>query len=357
MPALEGDPDRRRSFDLFALDAARGGSPLYAALAGEIAEADIIQRIIAARRPGQPAPNMILAATHFLILRGTDHPLKDYYQTAGGARAPDGALVGLFLDFCRAHETALTALVAARATNTNEAGRSALIAAGLAHLSRRERKPLYLIELGPSAGLNLNFDRYAYRYLGESGEERAAFWAPSRLTIDCVAKGAAVPDLGAAPPAVPGRIGLERDPVDVENADDRDWLRALVWPERAERHQRLAAAIDIARDYPPPVEKADAIVDLSPTLNRAPAKARPCVFHTAVTYQFTDEARAALDAVFVETSHRRPLARLALEWREGDIYPLTLTRYDRGVAIEAVIALCDPHGRWIEWRASNDRQT
>lgn len=342
--------DRRRSFGLFARDAARGGSPLYAALAAAVGDEPVVRDIVAARRPGQPAPNMIFAATHFLILRGADHPLKEYFATAGGERSPDAALTEAFLDFCRERRADLTALVARRATNTNEAGRSALIAAGLSHLARRRRRPLFLVELGPSAGLNLNFDRYAYRFLAEDGRERAAFWTPAKLRIDCVARNEKFPDLGAAPPEIARRLGIERDPVDIGDADDRDWLRALIWPERAERMARLETALAIARAFPPPIRKGDAVGDLAAVLAEAPADCTPCVFHTAVTYQFTDEARSALDDVFIETSRTRPCWRLALEWRDGDIYPLTLTCYDAGAADETMLARSDPHGRWIDWR-------
>ena len=43
------------------------------------------------------------------------------------------------------------------------------------------------------------------------------------------------------------RIGLERNPVDLEDADDRDWLRALVWPDHTQRLDRLDRAIALFR--------------------------------------------------------------------------------------------------------------
>src|SRR5829696_5861229 len=48
------------------------------------------------------------------------------------------------------------------APQTNEVGRSAALMSGLLVLAERFRRPLRLFELGASAGLNLQLDRYDY---------------------------------------------------------------------------------------------------------------------------------------------------------------------------------------------------
>src|SRR6185295_6565278 len=96
---------------------------------------------------------------------------------------------------------------------TNEVQRSwALLPA---FLSLAGERPLDLVELGPSAGLNLLWDRYAYRYpAGSWGEPDAAL----------VLEGRAVDGPPAAllerRPEVRGRIGIDRSPVDVCREDD-----------------------------------------------------------------------------------------------------------------------------------------
>lgn len=339
--------DYRGFFALFARDAEKGGSPLYARLANEVADDPLVADILAARRTGQPGPNLLLAAAHFLLLRGADHPLRDYFLSCGGARAADDACAIAFLDFCARHKDAMTALVAKRATNTNEAGRSAAIAPGIVEIARREKRPLFLVELGPSAGLNLNFDRYAYRYEGRQAGARE-FWSPSPLTIVCEARGCEAPDLGKAPPPLAGRIGLEREPVDIQNTDERDWLRALVWTERPDRLARLDAAMEIARVAPPPIMAGDAIGNLKAACALAPADAAIIVAHTFVVYQFAREARLALDDALAVEARLRPLWRLSLEAGAEGEYALALSRPGES---EEILALCSPHGLWVDWRA------
>lgn len=338
--------DHRGFFALFARDAGAGGSPLYARLAGDVAEEPLVHEILARRRTGQPGPNLLFAAAHFLLLRGADHPLKDYFPSCGGARAADEAAASAFLDFCGLYKGAMAALVAMRATNTNEAGRSAALAPGIVEIARREARPLFLVELGPSAGLNLNFDRYAYRYAGP-GVATREFWSPSPLVIACEARGGLAPDLGPAPPRLAGRVGLEREPVNLQSADDRDWLRALVWPERLDRLARLDAALQIARAAAPPMMAGDAIANLKSACALAPAGAAIVVAHSFVVYQFSQEARMALDAALAAQSRLRPLWRLSLEAEAAGAYALALSRPGEA---EEILALCSPHGLWVDWR-------
>lgn len=265
-------------------------------------------------------------------------------------RPPDAALPGVFLDFCRDHQPALTALIGKRVTNTNETGRSAVIASGLSYLYAQIPCPLYLIELGPSAGLNLNFDRYAYRFKDAAGRRIGDYWAPSALTIECQLADETAPQLGPAPPPVAGRIGLELNPVDLANADDRDWLRALVWPERTDRMARLAAALEIARDHPPTILEGDAIDLLAPALQRAPSKAAICVVHTAFAYQLPPQKRADIDAILAEAGRTLSLFRLFMEWDERDSYPLRLARYENGNSFVEELATSNPHGLSMAWR-------
>ncbi len=51
------------------------------------------------------------------------------------------------------------------------------------------------------------------------------------LVIDCELRGERTPPLDVTP-KVGGRVGLELNPVDLSNDDDRDWLRALMWPDQ-----------------------------------------------------------------------------------------------------------------------------
>src|ERR1700744_4186923 len=67
----------------FTEDAKRTGSLLYSRLAAGIGRDEELKAIAALARAGQPQANMILAAVHFLLLRGKDTPLRRFYPTVG----------------------------------------------------------------------------------------------------------------------------------------------------------------------------------------------------------------------------------------------------------------------------------
>jgi len=342
-------PEAAAYFEFFAREAASGGSPLYERLSMMLARDERLQELAAGARPEQPQANIIFGAVHFLLLGGADHPLKDYYPSVGGARAADADAETAFGDFCNAYEAELRPLIASRITNTNEVGRSAVLAPGFARVAEETGLALALVEIGPSAGLNLNFDRYAYRYVDGDGSVLSEHWGPSLVTISSHAK-ASPPPLPARPPVVASRIGLELNPVNLADEADRRWLKALVWPERSERFERLEAALKLGAQYPPPIRAGDALALLPEIIGALADTVAPCIFHSLVTYQFTDEMRARFDELLLGVSRKRPLWRLSMEMEglSGRI-PLTFARYEAGEKTSRELAECGPHGLWINW--------
>src|SRR5262245_31775284 len=115
----------------FADVAGRMGSTLYETLARGVVDDDAMKAIAARARAGQPHANTLFGAVHFLLLRGAQHPLREFYPTLGGTRAVgDPVLYPLFQDFVAQRREEVSALVATRVTNTNEVGRCALLHAG-----------------------------------------------------------------------------------------------------------------------------------------------------------------------------------------------------------------------------------
>ena len=169
-----------------------------------------------------------------------------------------------------------------RATQTNEAGRCAILLPVLAALPQ----PLALLEVGASAGLCLYPDRYGYRY----GDHRVGAGDP---VLDCAATGMAPP---AGLPEVVWRAGLDLNPLDVTDPADVAWLEALIWPEHAHRRARLRAAAAIAAAEPPLLVRGDLVDDLPALAAQAPAGATLVVFHTSVLYQVPAPRREAFVA-------------------------------------------------------------
>jgi hypothetical protein len=335
----------RDYWDFFAKDALKTGSLLYSKLAAGIGADAELKALAARAKPGQPHANLILGAVHFLLLRGADHPLKRFYPTVGGTVPAEGEdPFPDFRDFAAAHRAAIAPLIETRVTNTNEIGRSAVLHAGFRALP--VDAPLGLIEVGPSAGLNLIWDRYGVRYRrGGAAAVQVGEGAP--LIIDCELRGEMLPPAGPAP-RVTSRVGLELNPADLTNADDRDWLRALIWPDQVSRLERLDRAIALFGTDKPRIVAGDALALLPDALAQLPRDAVPVVYHTIAVYQFSKEMREALESILTIAGLRRPVWRLSFEY-DGTLYVLSRIRYADGQRGETKLASCHPHGTWMEW--------
>jgi hypothetical protein len=330
----------------FTKEALRTGSLLYSRLAAGVRDDERMKALAARVRRGQPHANVLFAAVHFLLLRGAKHPLRKFYPTLGGSPAnEDDDPYPLFGDFVTAHESEVTDLIETRVTNTNEIGRCAVLHPAFRVVAAEIGEPLSLVEIGPSAGLNLTFDRYGVRY-SRGGSVAASI--DGAFSLECELKGEKMPPTGAMP-RVARRLGLELNPVDLSNADDRDWLRALVWPEDLPRHALLNRAIELYRPGDVEIRGGDALDLLPEALAEVPPDHVACVFHTIAVYQFSSEMKNALDNILIAASLRREVVRVGLEMA-GPEYLVTLMRYRDGVSSERVLASSHPHGRWLEWR-------
>ena len=130
--------------------------------------------------------------------------------------------------------------------------------------------------MGSSAGLCLYPDRYSYEFDGRPVGAR------STVHLTCSTTGPVpVPD---RLPDVVARVGIDQNPLDPADPDDRAWLRALIWPggNAAARLERLDAAAAIAAQEPATVLTGDLVDRLPEALDRLPSDCTPVVFHTAV---------------------------------------------------------------------------
>ncbi|NWF67819.1 MAG: DUF2332 domain-containing protein [Chloroflexi bacterium] len=149
------------AFQQFAAFQSKGHSPLYERLCRGIAQDEALLRLAAHSPRAQPLPNVLLGAVHYLLLKGTPHALAAYYADLSPDPLPPDTPFPLFRAFCQEHQAEIKALLAARRVQTNEVGRCALLLPVFGVIAQR---PLALVEVGTSAGLNLLWDRYRYQY-------------------------------------------------------------------------------------------------------------------------------------------------------------------------------------------------
>lgn len=237
----------------------------------------------------------------------------------------------------------------AHPTQTNEVARVAGLVAVLAAMNAREAMPCEVLELGASAGLNLNFPHYAVRLGGF-----ACCAAGSMVTV--APEWCGTPFAGR-PLAVTDTRGVDLHPLDVSCARDRRSLAAYVWPGESARAERLAAAIALAEARPPQVATGRASDWLAGELAAPqPESVRRVVFHSMVMQYADANERAAIDAQLAAAGARanpqRPLVRVGLEWREDrQVVELTVTAWDGSAASgePRLAAHCHPYGEWIAW--------
>src|SRR5262249_7691688 len=144
------------------------------------------------------------------------------------------------------------------------------------------------------------------------------------IVIGCEVRGEKMPPAGATP-RVSKRIGLELNPVDLSHDDDRDWLRALMWPDQISRLDRLDRAIELFRAHKPEIRAGDALMLMSDALRAMPEDQALCIYHTIALYQFSRQMKETLNDILTVAGLRRPVYRLSFEAESLDgRCPITL---------------------------------
>jgi len=339
-------------FERFANESMVGASPIYQTLSQKISkDPDLLQLAVHAS-PGQPAPNLFLAAVQDLLLLnapGSD-ALKSHYPTLANGATPRGDVFAAFKQFSLAHGNEVIQRLTTRTVQTNEVRRCAVTWPVIAAVfEQHNRQPLTLIEVGTSAGLNLHGDHYRYEYVPEG-----AWGDPqSEVVLACELRGPLKPPLPENPPTVKNRIGLDLHPIDVHSDHSVRWLRALIWPEHTDRLAMLDKAIAVVQQSPATMVQGDALETLPQALDTVPVDDPVFVFHSFTINQWTEQARERLWEVIDKAASERPLHYLTLEALNVEWPELTLTQWENGKRRSQLLARCEGHCRWIEWLGSS----
>jgi hypothetical protein len=314
------------------------GSPVYARLAGRLADDPTPAAPIVGDDLSWDVPLRLFGAVHYLVLSGA---------------APD-ALGGRFEDFADAlatHADELGARFVAYGVQTNEVQRCTFLLPAFLTAVRETGLPLELVELGPSAGLNLIADRYRYRYAeGSWGAPQA------RPELRPRQEGRHVPaSLLAGTLEVRRRLGVDLAPVDATTDEGYLVLRSFVWPGLDDRVARLDAAVATLRAMPdrPELIEGDFVRALPGILASRPADALTLVVDTFSTVFLPDDAAAALhEALETAGADGRPLAWATVRrWDEKSAPAPGLLELELRVWPDPprVAAHVDPHGNRLEW--------
>ena len=329
-------------------------SPLYERVAVALSESDEALRAIEAAPARKRHPAVILAALHDLALAGRDPALAAAYAAADGDAAASAAI-----DTMVRMTDSVVAIAVRRPTRSDETGRCAVLYPAIAEAARRAgANAVGLIDVGCSAGLNLNVDRVGITY--SNGQSLGDPSSPVQQSSSIVGHR---PIPTRAMPEVVARVGVDLDPVDVTDADDARWLRACLWPDQPEQVARLEAEMALAVTAPPLLLRGDAVEVLPDAFARVPADALPVVTTTWALSHFPLESRLrflhrldeaagrAVAWVSVEGVGVAPAIPTLGDRRASGHSIVGLAVFDRSALRAEAIGRCWLRGRLLSWLA------
>ena len=287
-------------------------------------------------------PLRLAGGFHWLQLSGAEARLAAVYD---GTVTEQGAVDAVIGAVAREHDAVLLPWLDGP-PQTNEAGRSASIVAGLLWLAGKLGARFELNEIGASAGCNTMIERYRYE-LGGVGVGPVA--APVVIAPEW---------RGAAPPENVIEImairGCDRAPIDLSDAAQALRLKAYVWPENGARLARLDAIVAMARERAPLLEAADAADWVERRLGEPQAAGVTRAFYHSIVWQYiAPEGRARIEAAMAAAgalaTAERPLAWLMLETNRATFRHELRVRFWPGPAEWTLLGEAQAHGAWVEW--------
>lgn len=258
----------------------RNRLPYYDKLVNALGDSATGRSLLEEAPPEQRNPMLVLASLHYQALSGDD-VLAPLYRDIGVI--PTEAFAASVVARLEAHPQLVRSQLQ-RSTQTNEPGRSAVLAAVLRELRVRGVTDIHLIDVGTSMGLNLYPDFYQVTAVGPSD--------PSVLVMEDLSK-----NLRKGPlPTIHQRIGIDRTPLDPNDPDDVRWLEACLWPEEPLRTLRLHSILEAMRSWPAATRlrgSANALLDVA--VARCTPGATPVIFHSWVAAYFTPDEQSTFD--------------------------------------------------------------
>lgn len=307
-------------------------SPLYTELCHVIARDERLLDVLAEIEHTPPL-NILFAGVQYLMARDGGSDLAAHYPNFNPESTVEG--VGLpFTEFVLANRDSLIQLGRTRYTQTNEPRRCVALlpvvwASGVTRF--------HLVDVGTSAGLNLLLDRYRYRW----GE--IEWGPPSPVVLNTEMRS------GRVEPGeieVLSRTGIDLNPIDPNDADQRAWLEALVWPEHHERRARLRSALSVAAENTVDLVAGSALEELGKLVSSFPGEEPVVVLHSFVLNQMTTEQRSEFALIVDRLRRHRTVVVVGMEAMDSS-RPWAELTLDVGSG-PVTVGQAHHHGEWLE---------
>jgi hypothetical protein len=286
----------------------------------------------------------ILGGLQHLVLSSADARLAAVYP-ASGVEADDASLASALIAAAEGHHDILLAFMASP-PQTNEVRRSICLVGGYLTLARRTGLPLRCLEIGASAGLNMNWDRYHYDF----GQGRTWGDPASPLHLDADWEGLAPPlDVAVA---IAEKRGCDQNPIDIMDDASTQRLEAYVWPDQPDRLARLRAAVALARATANPIDQADAAAWVATHAKPVDGVASVIV-HSVVWPYLLPETQASITAS-IRAAGESASASAPFAWLRMEPDPANMAQMEVRLSVwpsgdEILLARVHPHGAKVIW--------
>ena len=347
------------AFWLQAKACAALGSPMYAGLLDRLAEdieAGGPTAMVLRGHEDDTGPSALalrlLGSVHRLVLERRAGALGAFYPSVGGTWDLEAGATAFGALLEREPDAVREWLD--RVPQTNEVGRATALMGGLLHLSETARLPVRLFEIGSAGGLNLLVDRFGY--VDDSGTVFGDTSSPVRL--EPAWRGEQLtpwPEL-----RMDERVGSDLLPLDAGTTEGRLALTAYVWPDQADRLERLRGALSLAQLAPPDVRRqgaGDFVEDIE--LREG---ATTVVWHSVMwQYLPRDEqatAAAGIEKLGQQANEGKPFVHLLFEplrrTPESDHeFLVVMTSWPGGE--RRILGRAAPHGIPVTWEPGNSK--
>lgn len=301
-------------------------------------------------KEGQPVPNLFLAAAHFFVLKNKSEQIAAYYPSVTG-RQTEAIPFNLFKAFVLQHQEGIISLLQHRIVQTNVLTRCNYLLPVFSNILSLTDKAATIIDIGASAGLNLNFDRYEYYH------DDKKVYGDSRIKLRCQIREGEAPIIKPFKGPI-RKIGIDQHLIDPADADDLLWLQALIWPDQTERFSMLQEALTAPGLAEIKRIAGSTIEDFKKVIDAVAPNDILIISATHVLYQFPEDLLLAFYAFLDAIGQTRDFYFLSAEATKAvqakygvHNTAVVLTTYKNKRKQETLLAETNGHGNWLEWKS------
>jgi hypothetical protein len=336
-------------FLAFAEFECKGNSTLYYQLSNQIAEDSEILAMASATRIGQPIPNIFLAAVHFLLLKNNEQALATFYPSISKQKTSEIPFQ-LFKNFCLDNEKDIVDIIATKIVQTNVINRCSYLMPIFSKIMNDENRPTTIIDIGTSAGLTLNFDKYEYWYNDKK------IFGNSKVVNSSKIISAEIPTIYPIKQKI-SKIGIDQNIIDTTNKDELLWLQSLIWPDQLDRFGYMEEALKLEHLNEINFCKGQSIKEFEEIILNVDKDQALIIYATHTLYQFSQAHKDEFYSMIERIGKERDLYFLSVEGIKSLLEKynstetvIALTTYKNKEKMETFIAETNGHGNWINWK-------